>query len=231
MIPEIHNIVLSKFDDIFELFAGSFLEKIHFSKLLVIDDGLSNDIKEKYSDFFYLPSPKPFGACLSINLGMRETDPFDVIIWNDDIRIITENIDIILGEWSLKRPDLGILAPISTNVMNEDQLPQNRTSEPIKETKNDIGCGCGTYYPRKIIREIGFFDEAYAIGIGGREDRDYCERIKRKGYKFGIVQECEIEHGGGQFDNAVSNTHHRIPGQLAKAKLNREYFKQKWGLE
>ena len=192
MIP-IWCIVTAKFDDIFEVFGKSYFEKIRYSPLLVVDDGLSKGIKEEFCDFTYIPAPQPFAFCMAINCALGYTHPSDVIVFNDDIYILTEDIDIEMHAIIQRYEEIGILAPISTNVMNRDQHPENRTEEEMKFTRNDIGMGCGTYIPRKVIDEVGFLDIAYRIGVIGREDRDYCEKIKRAGYKFAIAQNCVID--------------------------------------
>lgn len=229
MIP-VWCIVTAKFDDIFEIFAESYFEKVRYSPLLVVDDGLSGSIKDEFHDFIYIPAPQPFAFCMSINCAFGYTYPSDVIVFNDDIYIVTEDIDIIMHAIIQEHREIGILAPISTNVMNRDQHPENRTEEEIKFTRNDIGMGCGTYIPRKVINVVGFMDIGYRKGVIGREDRDYCEKIKRADYRFAIAQNCMIEHGGKKFGRAVSNTRHRIPGQIEKAQLNRDYFVEKWSI-
>ena len=96
-MKDIVSIVPAKYDDIFEVFAESFLETLG-SKMIVVDDGLTGHIKNKYSEFTYIESPKPFGFSKSVNAGIKAAGDSDVIVWNDDCYIHTVNTDLKLAE-------------------------------------------------------------------------------------------------------------------------------------
>lgn len=215
------SIVLAKYDDIFEIFAKGYLEKMT-APLIVIDDGLT---KRKYEQFNYIDSPKPFAFCKSVNLGIQLAYPMDVIIFNDDILIHTEAMDDKLHDALHSQDKMGLVAPMSTNVQNLRQHPDTKSDDSLVITENNISFVC-VALNRNAIDSIGYLDEKYAEGIIGFEDVDYCLQLKQAGFRLGIAQNCLIEHGGDKFEAAISNTRRRA-GNI-DSTINRKYFRRKW---
>jgi len=223
---DVISVVPSKYDRIFEVFADSYLDTIK-APAIVVDDGLSRTIKQKYSMFRYIESPKPFAFCLSVNAGIIAAGGADILLFNDDCYIHTKEADKILhnGAYSDKR--IGLVAPMMTNVQNRDQLVSDVKSAGVFITKNNITFVC-VYMKRSIITEVGLLDEEYRHGVADREDIDYCVRVRQAGYELGISPTCFVEHGGSRFGRTISNTRF-LEGQMELAHRNREYFTRKWG--
>jgi GT2 family glycosyltransferase len=219
------GIVLSKFDDFFEIFAASYIEKCT-APLLVVDDGLSNEVKAKY-DFEYVESPKPFSFAKSVNLALESTN-HDVVVYNDDLVIETDDFDVKLDRIAHSDKSIGLVGPIITNVMNHDQLPANKVDE-VEYTFTDfaISFAC-VYIKRDVIRRVGVLDRTFYQGTGS-EDNDFCCRVVSAGYQMVIAQQCFIEHGGEKFGELMSNTLKRTGEQYSEA--NREYLFRKWNFE
>lgn len=217
--------VLAKYDDIFTIFADRYIEKIK-SPLLVVDDGLSAEVKQRYQ-FRYVPAPKPFAFCLSFNVALQETHPLDVIVFNDDCLIETVDTDKILQSVAYAEQEIGLVAPMMDNVQNQEQWPENVQVGDYVITDNPISFTC-VYLKCIAVDEVGLLDEEYRHGIAEREDIDYSLRLKREGYKLAIAQCAFVRHGGPEFGRGWSNSRARA-GQLEKSRVNREYFDKKWG--
>lgn len=220
------SIVLSKYDRIFDIFASAY-EATCSVPLIVVDDGLSPGMRERYPHFTYVNCPQPFAFCNAVNAGIaRAPDWTDVLVFNDDTIVKTPHTDMILWSASRKDPSIGILAPLMDNVQNVQQHPENKVAgEELIITEKPISFTV-VYIARRLIKEIGLLDPGFAVGIGGAEDRDYCLRARKGGYKLAVVQGAFVQHGGEEFGRRISNTRFG-EGQLEKAVLNREYFNEK----
>lgn len=222
------NIVLSKIDSFFDIFADSF-EKHMSTPLIVVDDGLSNATRKKWNSYKFIDSPKPFAFCNSVNAGMELVEDGDIIIWNDDIIIHTPELDRILHKVAHSRPDIGLAAPMMNNVQNEDQWPENKIEDKFsKLTEHNISFTC-VYITRKAITKVGLMDPGFAVGIAGAEDRDYCIRVRNAGLLSIIAQTTFAQHGGPEFGRAISNTRF-AEDQLLEEKKNHDYFNSKYGI-
>lgn len=222
-------VVLSKFDTIFLVFAESYLRNMS-SPLVVVDDGLSDDLKSKYKMFRYIRSAPPFAFSTAMNEGLRATAPDDVLRFDDDCIIHTKDTDVIMHNVAYSDDDIGLVAPMMTNVMNPEQWPENKVDAEYIIAGNDISFGC-VYLKRAAIDKVGLLDQGYRHGVAGWEDRDYSIRLRQAGYKLAITHKCFVQHGGPEFGRTISNTRARVPGQSAKLDLNGDYFCLKFGAE
>lgn len=227
MESNLTSIVLSKYDNFYDIFAKNYVRNMT-APLLVVDDGLSPETRERWNQFKYIESPKPFSFCLSVNAAIRELPGRDILLFNDDCIIHTKDTDKFLEETINVDLAIGIATPIMDNVQNTDQWPDKQ--EPHVEhsiTKNSISFTC-VCIPIRAIEEVGLLDEGFAVGIAGAEDRDYCLRLKEAGYLFAIDHRCFVQHGGPEFGRSISNTRF-AEGQLELEVKNDEYFREKYG--
>jgi len=217
----LYSIVLTKYDDFFEIFVRYFIKNIN-RDLVVIDDGLSDKIKGKYPQFIYLESPKPFAWCLSNNLGMMYRSDDDVLLLQDDWTIQTKDIDLIMQHIAYKEEDIGTVVSRMDNVMNHDMQRKFDGMEYVV-TYHDVP---PMLLKRSVIEKVGLFDENFRFGVGGYEDNDYSICLRNAGYKAVIAQQCFIGHGGEEFGRKHSNT--RARAGCMNSTINRDYFHEKW---
>ena len=227
-------IVLSKFDEIFTVFIRSYMDNIS-SPLLVIDDGLSDQIKSKYNgeDVSFVASPKPFGFTKSVNMGIKLAGNADVLIFNDDCFIHTTGLDTKLSEIANADDSIALVVPMMTNTMNTHQRPATQIVEQevhkglfyaISPSAVSFTC---FYLKRAVIDHIGMIDEGF-VGWG-REDADYSGMVQTAGYKLAICYSCFVEHGGPKFGATISNSRRRL-GECRTDPRNVEYYKLKNGV-
>ncbi|AOZ92250.1 glycosyltransferase family 2 protein [Paenibacillus crassostreae] len=77
-------------------------------------------------------------------------------------------------------------------------------------------------FKRKIIEEVGGFDERY--GLGNYEDDDMCLRVLNRGYRLRVVYDSYIHHFGHMTTKILQNAN--LGGLLV---INREKAREKWG--
>ena len=219
----IRCIVLSKFDDIFRLFAHTYLLMTD-CPLVVIDDGLSKGMKKRFPAFTYLPAPQPYAW----NIGIRYVDPDDVILLNDDFLIHTRQFEKVLQGVAYADGKIGMAVACMTNVMNDHQR-DIQLNEGWSFIHGDVNGVC--YLRRELIKEVGLFDEEFAeFTIYGSADSDFSMRVRDAGYVHAMAHACFVEHGGPVFGHNIANTKIRLRVKAAEHRaLNRTYWKQKWG--
>jgi len=227
----IQAIVLSKYDRIFRIFASSYISKISQTPLIVIDDGLSEKTKEEYSHFEYRNSPHyngHFAFVLAVNDGIEAAkDDSDILLFNDDTIIHTEDLDLKLkkvASVAYSKDNVGLIAPLMTNVMNDMQNPEQKKDVLYRITDHVISFPC-VYIKRQAIEKVGLMDESYKYGGCGAEDKDYCHELWEAGFKLAIAQNCFVQHGGEKFGKRIRNSR---GSAKPREKLNMKYFKQKW---
>lgn len=226
---DVRCVVLTKFDDVFEIFANSFLEMIG-EYLLVVDDGLSESIRSKYNTFEYIGSPRPFAISRACNLGFSYKYPYDILRFDDDMIIKTPQAHRVLQTIAYRQPEIGIVVPMMTNVMCPLQDPVNKVDKEyiiLAPTDDNVSMG-GNYIKRDVINIIGGYDEEFGYMAGGN-DHDYCNRVRLAGFKVAIAQRCLFQHGGEPFSSVMSNTRSRCSGQLETVHDAGVYLSKKWG--
>jgi len=228
---DVRCIVLSKFDDVFEIFADSFMKMIG-GYLLVVDDGLSESIRKKYNTFEYIGCPQPFSISKACNLAISYVYPYDILRFDDDMIMLTPQAHRVLQVVAYRQPDIGIVAPMMANVMNHLQSPDNRVNMEyvlLNERNDDVSMG-GNYIKRDVLNVVGIYDEGFGVLACGN-DHDYCIRVRLAGFKVAIAQDCLFQHGGEPFNDTTTNTRSRCPGQLETIKAALNYLVDKWGGE
>jgi GT2 family glycosyltransferase len=238
------GLVMSKFDDIFTAFADNFIKTQDGITLVVLDDGLSDDIKFKYPGFVYTSSVKEddgiYSVTKTINKGFDLIQPDDILFCCDDIYIHTHDIATKLSEIAYKEEVSGYVAPLTTNVWNHLQDPaKNKQSNKQyvvlgSETSNDrkwdnlvdMSAVC-FFLKRSVIDVVGKWDTAYR-GTGDLSDLDYSMRVREAGYRHIIAQNCLVAHGAPYFEHSLSNTRRRVSADNDYNEYNHAIFLSKW---
>lgn len=240
--PQIMSVVASKYDDIFEIFAGSYVETMS-CPLIVVDDGLTDVVKTKHRNFQYIPSPKPFHWSKSINAGIRLAGDADVIIFNDDCFIYTQGLDQVLQAVAYSSEDIG-----ASSALRNDQIDRSLADErmiddyelylqhvaanrhlcsfvdEIPYVFNERPILTAAYIKRSVLDIVGLLDEFFLLN---REDVDWGYRMARAGYLSALAYGAFVEHGGDHFNFDQSNSRRRA-GNTGTRPIDAEYFDTKW---
>lgn len=239
------TLLLSKYDDIFDVFINQYV-KTQDVPLTVLDDGLSDSTKSKWSQFTYIPSVKQsdgsFSFARSMNKGFKLLAPEDVMFYSDDCYIHTPALADKLSSVAYRELSAGLVVPTMTNVWcslqrNEvDRLPwadKEYIIIPNIDDKvysdHDISAVC-FFIKREVINKVGYFDENY-VGACEYGDLDYSIRIRQHGYRHIIVQTCFVEHGYlGDLNQPTRKRAMTDKERNNEATINRDLFITKWKL-
>jgi GT2 family glycosyltransferase len=220
------------------------LKKISYTdySVDVIDNNSSNDDGEKLKCEFggyinVVELKKNLGFAGGNNYGIRKTledDSKYILLINNDTVVEPDFLDILINEIEADSK-IGMISPIiyfysdpgniwsaggkiswlRSSGFAKGYLPKH--SDRIRRT--DFISGCCMLIRRKVIEDIGLFDESFFLYL---EDADLCYRAKKKGYKIMTVSNSKIYHKVG---NASKETNSLIP--LYFTTRNRLYFAKK----
>lgn len=243
-LAKVLSIVPAKFDDIFEIFAESYLRTIAVP-LIVVDDGLTGEIKKKYSTFSYVPAPAPYGFSKSINIGVALASPNDVILWNDDCYIHTKGLETRLRKVAYARDNIGAVSPIRQDTLGAGLVEDTVDSAYYYYLEQLELCASGfldvagipytinsgrpdfttVYIKRSTWIKVGPMDERF---VSARDDADWSARMKDAGFVTARCWGGFVEHGGMRFDASISNTRRRV-GLSGTSQREVDLFIEKHG--
>lgn len=175
------------------------------SDIIVIDDGARADSESSLPAVTWVAGVKPFVFARNINLGIQAAGASDVILMNDDARLLTQNG---FSEWRLE-PAIGICSA------------HLQGSTPPRGEPTQLAFVC-VYIPRAVIERVGLLDERF-VGYGF-EDYDYCRRAVAAGFRLAIWDGCIVDHSDAR--SSSFRTHPRWPQLIAQ---NRALYEEKWG--
>ncbi len=172
-------------------------------EVIIVDNGSKEDptleFKELYPAAVVIRNEINLGFTGGNNVGIKAAKGAYLFIVNNDTEFTPGLLEGLLDIFS-KYPDAGIVSPkfhyffhkgtIEYAGYNEVDIFTGRNSmvgcrEIDKGQYNDIKVtnyahGGGMMVPRKVIEEVGGLPEEFFIYY---EEFDWCEQIKRKGYK------------------------------------------------
>lgn len=111
--------------------------------------------------------------------------------WDEDKTFLLPNNEYITPLWIFKKNLAGKLGFLRRFVFDEwltETMYYIRAEEPVEV---DLASGCCIMTKRKIINEIGGFDEGFSLYF---EDTDWFLRVKKGGYRLYYVPKAEIVH-------------------------------------
>jgi GT2 family glycosyltransferase len=155
---------------------------------------------------------RTYGFVSSCNRGMRGSDR-DVVLLNSDTRVTEGWLDRLAAA-AYSDPAIATVTPFSNNasicsvpiMLAENTVPAgydvdafaavvtgaSRTAYPRIPT----GVGMCLYIKRRVIDDIGLFDEAFSPGYG--EEVDFCLRASARGYVHALDDATYIFHEGSR---------------------------------
>jgi GT2 family glycosyltransferase len=202
---------------------------------LIIVDNASDTQTAQYLDSVKEKSPEQvslirnnenMGFVKAVNQGIKKSSAPYVCLLNNDTRVaegwLTEMVKVAeAGE------DIGIVNPYSNTL--GFKLKRGQSLEAVaRELKSCSGeyfrlpwaCGFCMLIKRKVLREVGLFDEVY--GMGNFEDADFSKRAQQLGYNAVCARSAYV--------------YHRERRSFIKRKSfdqdfehNRQIFFKKWG--
>ena len=203
------------------------------------------ELRQRFPEVHIVESGYNAGFTGGNNLGVEQARGRYVLFLNPDTLVLADTLDVLVREADAEAEcgALGpsvlnadgsrqtscwcspTLLRVLCSVLFLDYLPKwesltgikTRYSDPEYEHKMKVGTvsGCCLLAPRRVLVEIGGFDDDY--WMYGEED-DLCERIRQKGYKVIYTPAASIVHLGG-----ASLSDHTLRWRL-HAERNRRLF-------
>jgi len=140
-------------------------------------------------------------ANLGINFGLSS----DIVLLNDDVRLIQSKTFDTLRNFAYSDPKIGILSPLVYGGCGNVYMRSNR-EDLWKDNISGLHYCRGlrgpdrvtftcVYIKRELINDIGLMDENF-VGYGF-DDADYCIRTIKAGWKLAITNKVIVQHGNG----------------------------------
>ncbi len=204
-------------------------------ELLIIDNGSTEPIAldATLNNYRCIRNDTNLGFAAAINQGIRNSQGEYVVLLNNDTVVTPGWLESMIKHID-RDSTIGIVAPLTNYANTEQRIPVDYHDEKelyrfsSKLAKRNRGqsrqlrkvIGMCMVIPRRVIEEIGLFDERF--GIGNFEDDDFCLRARLAGYKVVCAQDSYIHHEGGK-------TFERIDlDYAALLKTNSEIYMKKW---
>jgi GT2 family glycosyltransferase len=187
-------------------------------RIVVVDDGARAEAEPKLPKLRWVSGVKPFVYARNANLGMNAAGT-DVVLLNDDARLVTDHGLTRLTEQAERQSGLGVVsAGILGVVGNPRQLAGRSPRFRLEPEALAFIC---VFLPQRIYQSIGPLDERFS-GYGW-EDTDYCLRLRRAGLRLGIWDGCVVDHAGG-----LPSTFRTRPDLATLFEHNRLLYRAKW---
>ncbi len=190
-------------------------------QLLIIDDSSTDKrikpyldyLKNTHNNIYVILNKKNLGYIKNINNGIRISKT-DVILLHSDT-VVTPHWVKGMVECAYSSGNIATVTPLSNNatfcslpeIGKYDEIPGNLTtseiSQLIRTISNELqidsveiptGIGFCLFVKRKIIDEIGLFNEIYGKGFDA--ESDFCMRAFHKGYSHACSVKSFVFHEG-----------------------------------
>lgn len=196
------------------------------SRVVVLDNGLTTAVKHQWGPrgvlFVQVPSD-PFVFTQAFNIGLSKVSKKDdIAFFGDDVLITSDGwltrLEMLFKDWPEEYGLLTSAEQSTSSVYGRLPHPDDVIELP------DVAMGAGVILPRRILNEIGPWDDAL-IGYGF-DDFDYGIRLFHAGYKLGITGAVTIENTVQA--RAWVKRLGSYEAMLAKQDINHARFMLKW---
>ncbi len=199
-------------------------------EVIVVDnastDGSLSMVSRDFPEVVAIGSPDNLGFAGGNNLGMREAKGDSLLLLNNDAFVKPGAVDSMLRIMK-ERPDVGVLGPL---LRNEDGSVQISYGDMInfraeayqkllsrlyeggnrffrsyiekrskKEASPDWVSGACMMLRAELLQKVGHFDDRFFMYS---EEVDYCQRVRRAGYRVLYTPEAEVVHLRGKSTEA-----------------------------
>lgn len=181
-------------------------------EVFVVDNASKIDpcqeITSKYPEVIYIRSEVNLGFAGGNNLAVKRAKGKYIFFLNNDTLLVPDFLENIVS-FMESHPDAGMASPkvlfgdgdtiqyagaIGINFLGRGKrigLMEKDCGQYNFNTVTDLGHGAALIVPRKIIDEVGMMPEVYFLYY---EEHDWCEMVKRKGYKMYYIGTSSIIH-------------------------------------
>lgn len=180
-------------------------------EILVVDNGSTDDTAELGAldpRVRVLRQPHNLGFAGGVNAGIRAARHPLILVVNNDTQAAANLLQELVAALDCD-PRIGAVAPVSNHVKGRAYLPcgsggrePDRRAEIAAELAqhhvrlqdSDTLAGLCLLFRRRVVDEVGWFDERF--GHGNFEDDDWCLRLRLHGYRLVIARRAFLHHEG-----------------------------------
>ena len=169
------------------------------SKIIIVENSqnekLKKDLESEYSNIeVIVQENKGMGAANNIGIKLTKTDYAFVI--NPDVKFENDSIQKII-DFTVKKNDYSILAPISDDVNYPNYIIRNKDSTDNKNDYLEVDSvdGFAMLINKKKFVDNFYFDENFFLYL---ENEDLCLRKKKEKENIYVLKTAKINHLGGR---------------------------------
>lgn len=205
--------------------------------LVIVDNGSTEPVSfdAEQNNFRVIRNERNLGFAAAVNQGLRALWSEYVVVLNNDCIVTPGWLERMIAHIE-EDPSIGVVAPRTNYASTAQRIAAEYGDEPglykfsdrlykknrgRREEMNKV-VGMCMVMPRKVVEEVGLFDERF--GIGNFEDDDYCLRIRMAGYKVVCAGDVYVHHEGGATFRKMSLDY------KALLEENSKIFLDKWSL-
>lgn len=211
-------------------------------EIIVVDNGSSDrtldyllDMERRFASVRVIANGRNLGYAAGNNRGLAAARGDYVVLLNNDTIATPGWIKAMLAHFAADSK-LGLLGPVTNNIGNNAKIDTAYHSYAemlgfaVKRARGRAGrrfdiSGLGFFcvmVPRKVLNQCGMLSEEY--GLGWFEDDDYCNRVKKAGYRLACAEDAFIHH-------ELSASFYMLPAKESRELFarNRAIYEAKWG--
>jgi O-methyltransferase len=186
--------------------------------IIVVDDGARREAEPLLPSVTWVTGQKPFVFARNANIGIRAAASADVLLLNDDARLVTPRGISRLATLMAERTEIAVCsAAVQGVVSNPRQLPAGTDS--IRLEANPLAF-VAVFIPRHAYERLGPLDERF-VGYGW-EDNDYCARARAAGLACAVADACVVDHSGD-----LPSTFRARSDVISQYEINRRLYERK----
>lgn len=218
-------------------------------EIIVVDNASSTDgyfqIKEKYAWVKLLRSDTNLGFAGGNNLGLTKAQGKYILFLNNDTEVESGFLEPLVSAFE-NDPSLGLVSPqirffnskhkqtiqyaggksinnftgrgyyIGSGEQNRGQYQASKYTELIH--------GAAVLAPLSLLKEVGLMADIYFLYY---EELDWCENVKRQGYKLGYVADSVVYHKASMSVGKVTGlkSYYMSRNRILYLRRNTKFFK------
>ena len=194
-------VIPNRFEDVIRPLLESIREFESTDTLVII----VADNHDRSYGYDIIETSGPFIYGKSVNLGINYIPTNDVILLNDDVRLVQPDTFKTLQKIAYSDPMIGILSPLvdggcgniymkASNGHLWSKLDSTIYYPNGLRGPDRLTFAC-VYIKRSLLIDIGLFDENFVDY--GYDDADMCIRTIKAGWKLAVTSELTVRHGTG----------------------------------
>jgi hypothetical protein len=160
-------------------------------EVVIVADGHRNNYGFRCVPY----TDKHFAFSRSANLGIKALGRKDIVLLNDDCRLLEHGFFLRLAGMAHAHPDVGCVGNPSQR-WHERKKHWGSDGEAYQDvTGAQFLCFPCVYIKRRMLDQIGLMNEG--IVDYGFDDKDLCDRARAAGWRTTITRSLKIQHGDG----------------------------------